>query len=45
MLLALINPAYKDRLKKITKTYLEKISQYKDSFAFYFCETADGCDF
>ena len=44
--LAIINPEYEESIKeKITKEYLEKFPQYKDSFAIYFCETADGCDF
>lgn len=44
--LALINPEYENIIKeKITREYLEKFPQYKDSFAIYFCETADGCDF
>ena len=44
--LALINPEYEESIKeKITNEYLEKFPQYKDSFAVYFCETADGCDF
>ena len=44
--LALINPDYEQTIKeKITKEYLERFPQYKDSFAIYFCETADGCEF
>lgn len=44
--LAMINPEYEDEIEKnITKEYLSKFPQYKDSFKIYFCETADGCDF
>ncbi len=44
--LAIINPIYENEIKtNITKEYLEKFPQYKDSFAIYFCETADGCKF
>lgn len=41
---ALINPEYKESIKeKITKEYLKRFPQYKDSFSIYFCKTADGC--
>ena len=44
--LALINPDYEQSIQEnITKQYLEKFPQYKDSFKIYFCETADGCEF
>ncbi len=44
--LAIINPQYEQEINdEITKKYLERFPQYKDSFAIYFCETADGCEF
>lgn len=44
--LAIINPEYEQNIKEeITKKYLERFPQYKDSFAIYFCETSDGCEF
>lgn len=44
--LAIIDPDYEESIKKeITKKYLAKFPQYKDSFAVYICETADGCNF
>jgi len=44
--LAIINPEYEDSIReKITKEYLKKFPEYKDSFQIYYCDTADGCDF
>lgn len=41
---ALVNPEYKDSIKeKITKEYLAKFPQYKDTFSVHFCKSADGC--
>ena len=44
--LALIDPEYEDQIRKeVTAKYLEKFPEYKDAFAIYYCETADGCEF
>lgn len=44
--LAIINPDYKDQIREtITKEYLKRFPQYRNSFAVYFCETAHGCEF
>lgn len=44
--LAMIDPEYEEVIdESITKKYLEKFPEYKDSFKIYFCDTADGCDF
>ena len=44
--LAIINPEFEEQIKEqVTQEYLAKFPQYKGSFAVYFCETADGCDF
>lgn len=40
---ALINPEKKELIKEfVTKEYLEKFPELKDSFGVYFCKTADG---
>ena len=44
--LAIIDPDYEEEIEQyITKEYLSRFPQYKNSFKIYFCETADGCDF
>ncbi len=41
---ALVNPEYKEIIKeKITKEYLARFPQYKETFSIHFCKTDDGC--
>ncbi len=41
---ALVNPEYKESIKeKITKEYLARFPQYKETFSIHFCKTDDGC--
>ena len=43
--LGIINPEYMDEIKEsITEKYLRMFPEYRDSFAIYFCDTADGCN-
>lgn len=44
--LAIVNPEYEEAIKEnVTKEYLKRFPQYRDSFEIFFCETADGCEF
>lgn len=44
--LAIIDPEYKDTIREtITRKYLELFPEYRDAFAVYYCQTANGCDF
>lgn len=41
--MAIINPEYEESIKeKITREYLKKFPQYKDSFSIHFCKTENG---
>ena len=41
--MAIINPEYKEHIKEeITRRYLEKFPQYKDTFGVYFCKSENG---
>ena len=42
---ALIDPAYKKSIKKeVTRQYLKKFPQYRDTFEIFYCHTANGCN-
>ena len=44
--IALVDPSKEDEIKDfVTKKYLEKYPQYKDSFEIFFCNPANGVDF
>lgn len=41
--MAIVNPEYKEHIKEeITRRYLEKFPQYKDTFGVYFCKSENG---
>lgn len=43
--LGIINPEYEDEIRyEITDKYLHLFPEYRDSFAIYYCDTADGCN-
>ena len=44
--IALVDPAKEDHIRQsVTKKYLEKYPQYRDTFEIFFCNPADGVDF
>ena len=44
--IALVDPARVDEVREsVTRMYLEKFPQYKNTFAVYFCDTDDGARF
>lgn len=44
--IALVDPAKEDHIREeVTRRYLEKYPQYRDSFEIFFCNPADGVEF
>ena len=44
--LGIVNPDKEEEIKEeVTLKYLSKFPQYKDSFAIYYCDSADGVAF
>lgn len=44
--LGLVDPEYMDSVKlEVTEKYLKSFPEYKDSFAIYYCDSADGASF
>lgn len=44
--IALVDPSKEDSIReKVTKDYLARYPQYKDSFEIFFCDPANGVDF
>lgn len=44
--IAIVDPAKKEQIREqLTKRYLERFPEYKDTFEIYFCKPCDGVDF